>query len=363
MKIRLCTDEQAWNCAALRLAAPIYHSWERGELAQADGWAPWRIVAEQNGSPVAVVHLLQKRLPFSSESIFYGVRGITGDQSDPQAVQEIAAWLRNLMRRERGFLLRTDPEFPDTDPREKGTLIYAGFSNIPDQWSFWNLSRSTMILDISRPAEEILQGMRKTHRRLIRKAERDRMEIEQGVTPAHLRDFYGLVAKSSERQGFAIRGIEHFERVREIFLLNGKGTLFIARKQGKPAASSLALAFGSTCLYLHGGFDPEVRMQGAAETLHWRVIQWAKSRGCTRYDLQGSGTKYPPQEGNRGFGLYHFKKGLGAELIYSAGYFELVRGSVRYAMLRFLEQNPTVIDAALKLRSMLRPKSRHAGRR
>lgn len=352
MNVRLCTDKEHWNEAALRLGGSIYHSWEWGELREAEGWRSWRVLAENNGRPAAVAHVLEKRLPSGLGSLLYAAHGIAIPENDDSALAKTAVWLKTFVRQRRGFLLRMDPEVPDTDENMKRQLLEAGFRPIPDQWSFWNSPRATMIVDLRASEEEILRRMRTTHRQRIRNAARDNVEIEMGTDSKQLQDFYSMVLKSSQRQGFVLRDLGHFDLVRRIFLTTGKGMMFIARQNGRPAAAILNLFFGSTCLYLHGGFDPEIRLPGATEALHWKGMQWAKKMGCTKYDFVGTGTKHPPTEGNRGYGLYAYKKGFGAELLYTAGYFELKRGKILYSLLRFAERNPRLIDLAVKVKSL-----------
>jgi len=352
MNVGICTDKEYWNQAALNLGASIYHSWEWGDLRQAEGWRSWRVLTEENDQPVAVTHILEKRLPLRLGALLYAAHGIVSRENDDAAVVTTARWLKNFARERRAFLLRADPEFADTDDNKKKQLVENGFRSIPDQWSFWNSPRATMVVDLKPLEDDILHRMRSTHRQRIRNAIRDGIDIEVGTEPSHLQDFYNMVLKSSQRQGFVLRDSGHFELVRQIFLKAGKGLIFIARQNGRPAAAVLSLFFGSTCLYLHGGFDPEIKLTGATETLHWKAMQWAKQMGCTKYDFLGTGTKHPPMEGNRGYGLYSYKKGFGAELVYTAGYFELRRGKARYGLLRLAERNPKLVDLAVKIRSL-----------
>ena len=349
-----CEDKSAWNQAVFNLGGSLYHSWEWGEIRQMEGWHPWRILATVDREPCAAVQVLEKRLPAGVASIFYAPRGITGHDEDKAIVQEILLWLQDLCKRRRGIVLRMDPPFKDTNEVKKSVLISSGLRWVPEEWSFWNLQRSGMIVDISGTEEEILQKMRPTHRRTIHRAIREGLSIEVGTDISDFKDFYGLLLKSSQRQGFPVRGFENLCIIREKLFGAGKGILLIAKHENQPAAGIICCQFGKVCYYLYGGFDWDSRKTRATEPLHWRALQWAKASGCTTYDLMGSGTLYPPAEGNRGFGLYHFKKGFGAELVRAAGYFDLVGSKVLYNAIRFAELHPKLIDSALGLRSLLR---------
>ncbi|MHB8412001.1 MAG: lipid II:glycine glycyltransferase FemX [Candidatus Acidiferrales bacterium] len=351
MNISLCDDQAAWNRVVLELSGTLYHSWEWGEVRRAEGWLPSRVLLQADGKAVAAVQILERQLPAGIGTLLYVPRGIAGGDNDPAVVASVVAWLKVFMRERRAILLRMDPGFPDSDETRKVLLVANGLRPLADQWSFWNFPRATMVVGISGSEEDILRKMRRTHRQLIQKILKDGLEIEIGTDIAQLRDFYALVLKSSERQGFALHGKDHFLNIREQFSARGDALFFLCRQNGRAVAAILCGCFGATCHYFHGGFDSGLRVPGATEVLHWKAIQWAKGKGCKRYDLLGTSTPHPPKEGNRGYGLYSYKKGFGAELVYSAGYFELVRREIPYRLLRFAEQHPRLVDTALNMRS------------
>jgi len=351
MQIGFCTDGEAWNRVALHLGGTLYHSWEWGEVRQTEGWIPWRILAESDGKPRAAVQILEKRLPMGTGSLLYSGRGIAGSDNDSLVVKELVAWLRAFARDRNAIVLRIDPEFPDKDESRRSALIANGLRSLPDQWSFWNRERSNMVVDICGTEQEILLKMHQNHRRHIHRALRDGLLIQTESENPQLREFYDLLLKSSQRQGFPVRSFNHLCHIREKFVGEGRGLLMIARQSDQPVAGIICTQFGSVCHYVYGGFDWQARQAHASPALHWKAIQWAKSIGCTRYELGGAGTSYPPKLGNRGYGLYDFKKALGADLHYLAGYFDMVIKPMEYRLLRFAEQHPRYVHTALRVRS------------
>jgi len=349
MQIGFCTNREAWNRVVLNLRGTLYHSWEWGEVRRAEGWVPWRILASVDGQPRGSVQILERRLPMGVGSLLDARRGIAGNDNDPLVVKEMVAWLRAFARERNAILLRMDPEFPDVDESRKSTLIANGLRLLPDQWSFWNMARSNMVVDIGGTEQEILRKMRPKHREHIKRALRDGLLIQTESEVPQFREFYDLLLKSSERQGFLVRAFDHLLHVRENLVAKERGLLLLARKDDRTVAGVVCARFGTTCHYLYGGFDWGARRAHATEALHWKAMQWARSVGCTRYDLMATGTGYPPNEGNRGYGLYHFKKGFGADLNYSAGYFDMVVKLPQYHLLRFAEQRPRLIDSAFKV--------------
>jgi peptidoglycan pentaglycine glycine transferase (the first glycine) len=339
MQIRLIEDSAEWNNALLDLSATLYHSWEWGELVATDGWRVWRVLASDGSSPRAAVQVLERRLPIPGLSILYAPRGIATRPSDSESFISVGTWLKDFVRRRRAILLRADPLILDTSNEERALHRTAEFVDLPNQWSRWNQSRSNMVVDIKGTEQEILRKMRPKHRQHINRALRDGHLIPAQSETPQLREFHDLLLKSSERQGFAARPFNYLCHVRQKLVAEERGLLLLARKGDRAVAGMMCTRFGSVCYFLYGGFDWKERQVHAMEVLHWKAIQWAKSVGCTHYDLGGSGTRYPPQEGNLGFGLYDFKKGLGAELRYLLGYFDMPGNMLLYKLFRLGEEN------------------------
>lgn len=355
MQIRMIDKSGEWNGALRNLGGTLYHSWEWGEARSTQGWRAWRILASESDSPRAAVQVLERRLPILGLSILYAPRGIAARIDDYESVIAVGKWLKDFVRQRRGILLRADPFILNTDERQKALYREGGFIDLPHEWSRWNMPRSNMNVDISGTEEQILSNMRRRYREYISRAARSGLVIKAGCEGDQLRDFYSLLLKTSERQHFAVRDFKYYLEVRERFLRSGMGELFLGYDAagGKAVAGILCAYFSRTCYYLYGGFDWDSRQAHPNEPLHWQAIRWAKDRGCTEYDLMGSGTRNPPQEGNAGFGIYTFKKGFGAELRYLIGYFDLPGNALLYKLFRFAEENMRgrLFDGAVKARA------------
>lgn len=364
-EIDLINDRDVWDQALLSLPAMLYHTWEWGEVRAKEGWQPSRVLARRAGKPVAAVQVLERQLLMPLFRILYAPRGIAYREDDPEAFLELTSWLKQLVKQRRAMLLRMDPFVMDSDTQTKNLHLQAGFCSLPHQWSRWNFGRTNMVIDISLPAEKIFSKMRSRYRSYINSAEKRKISFVASNEMRYQKDFYLLLQKSSARQQFAIRDFEYFSNLIEAFSRMGNASLFLAYSDGTPAAGIFCIRFSATSYYVHGGFDWNLRDLHAIEPLHWMAMNWAKDVGCTRYDLMGAGTSYPPHEGNYGYGLYSFKKGLGAELLYLAGYFDLVGNPVTYRFFRFLEDKAkgSLIGYAVKLRQWLKDLTVHGTNR
>ncbi|MFB3812899.1 MAG: lipid II:glycine glycyltransferase FemX [Terriglobales bacterium] len=334
VEIDVCHDRDTWNAAIALLKGSLYHSWQWGELRQSLGWQAWRILATHEGRPVAAAQILERRLPVLG-SLFYGIHGIACP--DVTNLPPVLAWLREFLAQRNAILLRLDPRLSGNHDERKAVLLRAGLRARTDQWTVWNLPRATMMVDLRPTEPELLLNMRSKHREHICRATRAGLAFLAGDGPEELRQLYSVVSRSSERQGFAMRDFSYFEELRRHLLRGGRGMIFLARKDGVPIAGILCSIFGDTAYYLYGGFDYNARQYHPNEYLHFSAFKWAKANGCHWYNMSGAGTAYPPKQGNSGFGLYNFKKGFGAKLCYSDGYFDLVENRVAAGIVRLAE--------------------------
>lgn len=355
-KIDFINDREEWDQALLSLPVMMYHSWEWGEVRAKESWQPSRILVRRGEKPVAAVQIFERQLPMLPFRILYAPRGIAFLEDDPEAFLELALWLKKLVNQRGAILLRMDPFFVDSDTQKKSLHLQAGFCPLPQQWSRWNFGRTNMVIDISLSAENLLRNMRPRCRSYIHTAEKRKISFIAGNEEKYQKDFYSLLQKSSARQDFAIRDFEYFSGLIETFSRQGNASLFLAYTDGRPAAGILCVRFSTICYYVHGGFDWDLRDLHAIEPLHWMAMNWAKAAGCSTYDLLGAGTSYPPREGSYGYGLYNFKKGLGADLLYLSPYFDLTGKPIIYRLFRFVEDKASgsLLAFAVKLRRWLK---------
>lgn len=166
-----------------------------------------------------------------------------------------------------------------------------------------------LLLDITRPEEEILANMRKSHRYLIKKAQKMPITIHTMKDESAIAQLLSLYRSLSSRKHFVPhRGIkEEFQQ----FVQNDQALLFFADYEGKTIAGALILFVGNMAIYHHAASDDTYRHIPASYLLQWEVIQEAKKRGLQYYNFWGiapEGKKNHPWQG-----LSLFKLGFGGE--------------------------------------------------
>jgi len=172
----------------------------------------------------------------------------------------------------------------------------------------------TLILDLTKSEDELLQAMHQKTRYNIRLAEKKGVKIME-VGANRFEEFWQLLVSSGDRDKFNLHGRSYYQAM--LKLANDFVKLFFAEYQGKPLAGSLVTFFGDSATYIHGGSSDKNREIMAPYALHWQIIKQAKQLGYKYYDFHGvDAAKWP--------GVTRFKMGFGGQVINYPGTFDLV---------------------------------------
>lgn len=282
-----------WNSALERAPrCDLLQSWEWGEFKlQSGGWRPTRVLVWRGDEPVAGVQLLSRRV-VGIQSV-YAPRGPWWQ--DDEALAVLVRWLRRSLRFTAPFL-RADPLIEDAAP-----LARLGFRLAPRQVQ----PRASIVVDLSRPADQILAGFDQQVRYNTRLAERKNVEVLQGNTEL-VDDFYRLLAETAERKGFVERDVSYFRQLVTHF--GEDAPVFLARYDGRIIYGAIVVRFGATAYYLYGASGGERKVK-PSELVQYRSMLWAKERGATHYDMWGIPAHPTPE--NPLYGVYRFKSGFG----------------------------------------------------
>lgn len=145
-------------------------------------------------------------------------------------------------------------------------------------------SRYTYVLDLTKTDKELYNNLASEKRQSLNKAVKENLELElaSDYTIAH-----DLAVKSLKRN----RQYKNPEVIRNIMLKYAtpqNSFAFVARKAGKPIASTFCLVYRNRAIYLFGGFDDAQKSKGAGVSCMWQCILRAKAIGLTEFDFEGS---------------------------------------------------------------------------
>jgi len=259
---------------------------------------------------------LKRNIPFLNHSLYYAPRGPIIDYYDKELLHNLLDVVEKQADRNHALALKIDPEVGEEENAALTNLRALGFEKALKQVQ----PRATLILDLSQELDQIIKSFEEKTRYNIRLAEKKGVTVEEDSSEKGVGLFYDLYKQTALRDKFMIHPRIYYQRLREIIFKAGLGANFIAYYQGKPIAGVVIFLFGSKIWYMYGASASEYRNVMPNHLLHWKVINWAKQKGCKFYDLWGIPAF--PKEGHPLQGVYRFKKGFKGKLIKYIGAYD-----------------------------------------
>jgi len=238
MQIREIIDKTQWeNFVNNQKPDTFLQSWNWGEFNKKMGDKIWRfgIFDPSTGSGQALEELVGVALVIKlmqGEASFFFVL---------MRCRMARKWnclfdhLKNLAAQEKVDFIRISPLIENT-PDNLKTFQNYGFKDAPVHMMHPELS---WILDISKTEEEIMKGMRKTTRNLVRRAEREGVEILEIKNIQGVEEFYKLHEQTVGRHGFVPFSKDYLKKEFEAFAPDDEISIFFAKHNGVVLSSAL----------------------------------------------------------------------------------------------------------------------------
>lgn len=346
-------NPNVWDDFVASRGGHVLQSTAWGELKSRFGWSALRLALVRDDTLIAGAQILFRRLPLGLR-LAYIPRGPVVDFNDHSTVDALCDALFTVAKSRGAFMLKLEPNCLE--------------QLAPDLLLAFNLKLSTCIqprttihLDLTRDLDTILAQMKSKWRYNIRLAERKGITVREGNADDSP-TFYRLMQITSERDQFAVHSSDYYRTTFELFTARDYARLFVAEYAHEPLAMIFVTAFGGEAIYLYGASSNAHRERMPNHVLHWAAIQWAKARGCVRYDLWGvaavadalGGVRHSrdqtanvpgvsegisePSESNSAnasppqHGLYQFKQGFGGQLVQYAGGYDAVFSRWKYEL-------------------------------
>ncbi len=179
---------------------------------------------------------------------------------------------------------------------------------------------STRIIDLQGSEEDVLLRMNQKTRYNIRLSKKHTVEIEMDGKGSYGDEFLKLLKITSSRNQFGVHP-DHYYRQQ---IARDASMLMIARYKGEIVAAHVYYHFGDTLTYLHGASSNVHRDVMAPYALHNEAMRYARTIGCTLFDLWGiDETKWK--------NLTRFKRGFGGVDVHYPGCFDIpIRNNLYY---------------------------------
>lgn len=322
-RLEVVAETNPWDSFLEAQNGHLLQTFAWGELKSHYGWQTERVVWREGGTIHGAAQILYRSLA-PALVLAYVPRG-------PVVVERerLAEFLKDLKRhaRARGVIfLRLEPDWVRDDERD-ATLRQTGFAGTPETIQ----PPTTIHIDLTAAPDVILGRMKSKWRYNIRLADKKNVVVRAG-TEADFDAFYDLMRLTAARDGFAIHDAEYYRRAFQLLDRRGNVRLLVAEFEKRALAMIFVTAFAHEAIYLYGASGNEERNRMPNHALHWAAIEWAKGRGCTRYDLWGISAKVEEtsEETNLPSSLYQFKQGFGGEVVRYTGAWDFVFNRTLY---------------------------------
>lgn len=332
MEVFNISQNHQWNHLIKDL--PGAHALQTLEWAQVKsqfGWEAHPLLWRDGGGQVVAAALVLQRWVIRSGfalplSVMYSPRGPLLDWSDEHLVHLVLDDLQKFAKGQKAIFIKIDPDLPvgfgipgepDSSEHPVGLAVQQeiearGWRFSDEQIQF----RNTVLIDLRADQEQMLMRMKSKTRYNIRLAERRGVTVRQGGI-GDLDLLYQMYAHTAVRDDFLIRGQNYYQTVWESFFKDDLARPLIAEVEGKPVGAVIAFWFGGRAWYIYGMSLDEHREKMFNYRLQWEAMLFAKSVGCTAYDLWGAPDTFT--EDDPLWSVYRFKDGFGGQVVRTLG--------------------------------------------
>jgi lipid II:glycine glycyltransferase (peptidoglycan interpeptide bridge formation enzyme) len=295
-----------------------------GELKASFGWRVARLASRGAGAQI-----LFRRLPFGP-SLAYIPKGPLG-----RWLPDLLPDIEEACRQHGAFVLKVEP---DDEGRSKWVEDLSEYGFQPSKHAIQ--PRQTIVVDLEAAEDEILARMHKKTRYNIRLAARKEVLVRPWTD---IDGFGQMMEVTGERDSFGVHSTDYYRRAYELFSPRGECELFVAEYRGRPLGAVMVFAHGERAWYLYGASNNLERNRMPNYLLQWEAMRWARSKGCTSYDMWGIPDADPetlesefPSRSNGLWGVYRFKRGFGGRPVHSTGIWDRPFSAVLHGIYRFL---------------------------
>jgi hypothetical protein len=291
-------DPAEWESALAGLEGHPLQSalWGNARRA-ADGIRDHRWLALRQGLPIWMVRFEERHVP-ALGCIAWVPKGPTGKL--PGSSEFLPAMLIERLKRLGTTLMVTDPW---QDAIEAGAVLQKR-----------SVRPKTIWIDLAAGRECLWRNLDKQWRYGVKRAERLGVIVEATRSVSDIETFFGLCTDISQTKGFRLPA--SIDLMKGLLEANENGPvearLFVARHEGHLGAGAFLVRCGKSIHYFWGATDRALSKQRVGEAVQWAAMEWALSKKCRRYDLEGIDPQRNP-------GVYEFKKKMGGHEIMLVG--------------------------------------------
>lgn len=300
-------DKQKWERFVINhKVSSFLQSWSWGEVNKSMGNKIFRLGVYEDGKMVGVCLAISIRAKSGSHLLIPG--GPILNWNNKRVFKLLIDYLKKLAVAEKVWFIRIRPEIINNI---ENTSLFKknGFIESPIHVH----AENTWILDISKSEEELLYGMRKSTRYLIRKSLGLGLKVYKSVDLKKIEGLARLQDETSKRHKFVGFPIKLFKAELQNFSSDNQALLFSCMFKDKLLASAIIIFYGDSAYYHFSGSTTDHGNIPYSYFLQWEIIKEAKRRNCKYYNFWGIAPNNNPK--HRFHGVTTFKTGFGGNRI------------------------------------------------
>ncbi|MGO9310367.1 MAG: lipid II:glycine glycyltransferase FemX [Spirochaetia bacterium] len=197
---------------------------------------------------------------------------------------------------------------------------------------------NTVVVDLGRPLDEVLDSMKSKTRYNVRLAEKKGVTVTEGA-PEDLGRWYTIYEETARRDRIGIHSLSYYQGLlRSSHDSPGPAPevrLLLAWHDGALLAGNIVAYWKARAVYLYGASSGTKRNLMPTYALQWDAMRRAHAAGCRTYDLYGVPPR--PDQGHPMFGLYQFKTGFSDKVLERWGTWDAPFQPVLFALYRAAE--------------------------
>ena len=326
---------------------------KKGHMMQTSMWGKvkkewdWTgfIAREDNGDIKGVCGVLIRKIPMTSFKMMYAPRGPVCDLHDKETVTVLINAVSEYGKKNKAYTFKIDTDTLATDTEYIDLLKSCGFT-FKEHGAEFDTVQARYIFRLpleGRTEDEVMAGFHSKTRYNTRLAERKGIRIEiKGVEACE--EFHNLMLITGERDNFATRSTEYFERIMNAF--GDDARIYFAYYEDELLAGALDVHVGDKIWYVYGASSNSHRNLMPTYLVQWSMIKWAIEEGCSWYDFRGG----YPDEDNPLHGIYKFKKGFCNDYMEFMGEADLIMDKFGY---KTVEKMQKLSKSTRKLRAKI----------
>lgn len=190
---------------------------------------------------------------------------------------------------------------------------------------------STIILDLNKTEDELLNNLHPKHRYNMKLAQKRGVTIEKAANLTDFETFFELLYATSIRQKYYIHPRHYYQKIWEMMSPKGICHILTAKYNDEALSSWMLFSYENVLYYPYGGSSDRLQNLFPSNLLGWETIRLGKELCCTSFDMWGA-AKNPNDESDPWWGFTNFKLKFGGQLVEFMDSYDFVLNPKVYKM-------------------------------